>query len=145
MGSVGTALRNLRTEISNLPVNPNEEGTVLNPLIRDKNIVSAATAELIRRSENNTLPEPEVQQVFLDRVYTKQEYLYKDKLEDYADKPIHELANGYKYQGNVIITDGNHRIALAKLNNQGTARMNIIDLDKPVKKKGILSRLLKKS
>ena len=122
--------------------NENESGTVKNPLIQDKSKSNEILEVLHERERKGNLPEREIKQVYLDRVYTTQPYLYENKLNDYIDKPIHEFAEGYLYNGDVLITDGNHRIALAKLNNQTLARMSVIDLNK--KPDNIIKKIFKR-
>ena len=130
MGSVGAQLTALRNEVSQLEPFNGREDAVVNPLIQNEDKIREIQQIIEQREIAGTLPEPEIKTVYLDRVYTDQQYLFKNKLNDMVDKPIHEFAAGYMYQGDVYIVDGNHRLALAKLNNQEKARVAVIDLDK---------------
>ena len=135
MGSLGSnELQKLRNRIADLPALRDSSVEVQNVLIQDENKIREILEVVERLESKGKLPEPEDRRVYLDRVYTQQDWLTISKLEDFADKPIHDLATGYMLDGDVLITDGNHRIALAKLNNQGTARMKVIDLNKAKKR-----------
>ena len=134
MGSLGESqLASLRKHIANLEPYRGQNNEVQTALIYDMDKVREIEGVLKELERKRKVPLEEVKEVFLDRIYTSQPFLYKDKLEDYADEPIHKLATGYMYQGDVIVIDGNHRLTLAKLNNQTKVRMKIINLDKPKK------------
>lgn len=122
-----------RKYINDLPNYNGWEEEVKNIIPYDKELIEKEEQEFNRLVNKKKIPEPKLEKVYIDTLKTKQPYLNRKKLlrfldGDYikSDEPIKAV----RYKGEVILTDGNHRIAIAKLNSQKDIDVLITDLDK---------------
>ena len=75
----------------------------------------------------------EKREVFVDTIYTRQNWLDKNKLIEYSQ--LSNISNkeeirGALYKDRVLLIDGNHRVALAKMKSQKSITVNLTLLDK---------------
>lgn len=136
MGSRGSGAKNdsqsIQDRINKLRPYLNHKNEVVNPLRQDTKFVTEALRRYDELSNQNRLYPSQVESVFTDRLYTKQPWLNKNKLLKYStlnlnkDEPI----KGIQYKGEVILLDGNHRAALAKLSSQSKINVTVTNLDR---------------
>lgn len=86
-------------------------------------------------SRNNKLPDATIVEAYVDTLYTRQPWVSRSKLLSFSDAmdTEHTLLEGVRYNGRIMLTDGNHRAVISKLASQEKIRVNIIDLDNPKK------------
>ena len=115
-----------------------DTNNIKNPLYRNNDIIREAMEELDRRAKKNQISEVSNEDIFVDRIISPQNYLERDRLQkdremDAGNIPTIDVI---KYKGEYIISDGNHRVVVAKENNVEKINANIIDLDKkPIRQK----------
>ena len=105
---------------------------IKNPLYSNSSIISEAQEELEKRAKNNSESEVYIDDIFVDRIISPQNYLEKDRLVEDANKGIENIptVEVIKYKDEYILTDGNHRVVVAKQNNVSKINARVIDLDK---------------
>lgn len=120
--------------IKSLPKHNGYYTEVDNVLNKDNELIAEAEERYEKLAKKNRLPEPVNESLYVDTLYSKQSYLNREKLLDYSRKVINnanEPISGIRYKGTVILTDGNHRTASAKLNSKSKIDVKVTDLDKP--------------
>lgn len=123
----------IRKWINELPSHNGWDDEVKNILQYDDKLVRQMEQELDKRARKKKVPEPKIEKVYVDTIQTKQPYLYRSKLLSFFNGDYiksNEPIKAVRYKGEVILTDGNHRVAISKLKSQKEIEVLITDLDK---------------
>ena len=145
MGSIGKANENgerfepklsIADIIKQLPAHNKSKVEVENPLYRDDEVVFMAFQELNRREDKGLKSDVYTDEIFTDRIISTQPYLNKNNLLESSEKPLSTLpqVEVIKYQDEYILTDGNHRTIIAKMNSVPKIKAQITDLDRKGRK-----------
>jgi len=118
--------------INQLENRPGSNTEVLNPQYRDNEIIYGIFNELDKRANANKQSQVYTDEIYVDRIISNQQWLNKNRLIKDAEQSIDNIPTieVVKYQDEYMVRDGNHRVAVAKLNSVSKIRARIIDLDK---------------
>lgn len=138
MGGRGTdGSRNLndsvREQIESLSPLSGLSSEVSTNLLYDKDFINEVQERFDELTKKNKPLKTEKREVFVDTIYTRQNWLDKNKLIEYSQ--LSNISNkeeirGALYKDRVLLIDGNHRVALAKMKSQKSITVNLTLLDK---------------
>ena len=136
MGSIGNYNPSPQEQIRALPARKGSKVDVENPIYEDSPTIYMAFNELDKRAQKERQSITSTQEIYVDRIISGQQWLERNKLMDYADvntpSPTIEVI---KYHDDYIVTDGNHRVVIAKMKSQEKIKAKVIDLDKKARRK----------
>lgn len=123
----------VRKQIENLPPLNGSTTEVQTNLLYDSEFAAEVEERFNELAKKNKSLKTETREVFVDTMYTRQNWLDKDKLLKYSqlsNVSNEEKIRGALYKDKILLLDGNHRVSLAKMRSQKSVTVELTVLDK---------------